>query len=94
MNFKPLVSKLRSNLSIVFWLMLVILLLVEGLVLKKAYDKIAIARTEVEIKVSRQVRINQAAYNDAVRRVESGSSYSPQPPLDSSPFGIIDVSKK
>jgi len=93
-NLKPLLSKLRSNLTIVFWVMLIILLLVEAMVLKKIYDKTASARTEVEIKVSRQVRINDAAYNDAVKRIEDSKTYDPKLISDDSPFGVVDTTPK
>ncbi len=74
--------------------MLIVLLLVEGLVLKDAFDKISDARTEAEITISRQVRINDAAYNDAVKRVEEGGSYDPKLILDGSPFGVVDTTPK
>jgi hypothetical protein len=94
LNLRPLLGKLRANVTIVFWILLIALILLEAWVLKKSYDKVRVAKEEVQISVSRQVRINDEAYNKAIKRVETGNTYQPQPALESAPFGVIDLTQK
>jgi hypothetical protein len=88
-NYKRIIEKLKVDVTIIFWIGLIVLLLVEFFVLAKSYAMIAQIRKESAVPIGRQVRVNFEQYENATRRIEQSINFEPQARLEVTPFGIV-----
>lgn len=90
-GFKNISDKFKNNPTFIFWMLLIVLLLLEGWVLNGSYQNIRAVKKESIISITRQVRINFDQYDKAADRIEQGARYEPRQKIDSSPFGTIQL---
>src|SRR5437868_6822334 len=89
-----LLGKLRGSISIFFSAALVLLIIFEILVLKRAITTVLnIARANPTVQASQLVRINFNAYDKIVKRIQDAPSYVPDQSLYSDPFGSAVTGK-
>ena len=87
LNPKQILSKLTQNLGLLFFVTFMILLVLEGVELKKSVDIVVNLNQEVPPPVEvKGVRINFDNYNLVVERIERAETFRPTGGITKNPF--------
>ena len=87
-NLAGALGNLKKNVGLVFWLILIVVLVMEVLTVKAAVSLILQSNEEAVIPQTNQgVRINFAQYGEVVKRIEGARSFTPSGLIQNNPFG-------
>lgn len=90
-----ILRKVRGSVSIILTAALVILVIFEVLVIKRAVTTVLdIAHGKPQVVTSQLVRINFTAYDKVVDRIQGAPSFTPAITITSNPFGINTSNQK
>jgi hypothetical protein len=76
----------KAGWNYLFWLMLICLLAMEGLVIKNSIKQVLSSQNTPEVQKSKGVRINFKDYDEAVQRIEKGKNFTPSAEAGTDPF--------
>lgn len=78
---------LQKHIGMVFWVLLVLLLVAEGLVIKKSVDlALSANRPQAAFKYTPGVRINFESYKLVTERIEKAKTFRPSSAPQNNPF--------
>ncbi len=81
LSFSDLIARFKRNATSLFWIVLIVLLVLEVLVLWRSLAIMPGLRGEPPVPFpSRSVRVNFTAYDEAVKIIEAGQEVSSQNP--------------
>ena len=87
LDFQSLGAKFRSNSTLIFYLVFILILLFELWVLYPAGRQILASQGAPQgIVPSKGVRLDFEEYEQSINRIENGKDYSPEPPIFQNPF--------
>ncbi len=86
-NFKDLVPLLLSKFSLILWIFLAIVILVEGWVIKSSVDKVLAANDLSQFAGAQLTRVSFDVYDQIEKRLTENSSFLPSQPTTADPFG-------
>jgi hypothetical protein len=86
---KQLNGVIKQQKSIVFWVLLGLVIIVELFVIQRSVAVIVgVQKNQAPEPLSQSVRVNFSAFNQVLKQVEESRSYQPEPVVDMDPFGF------
>jgi hypothetical protein len=93
-DLKSIAAKAGSNVGLVLWIMLLVLIALEGLVLRQSITIMLSARHVEQTPLTKLVRVNFNLYDTIAKRFEQQGSFTPSPVTAPNPFGRLEKPKE
>lgn len=88
LDLRVITTKVKSNSAFVFYFLLCLVFIFEIFILYTTVKKVVEANKAPDgIVLSKGVRLNLTGFEESVKRINSGKTYYPNPPLYEDPFG-------
>ncbi len=92
-NIGDIFQKLQKNVSIVFGVAVIAVMLMEALVIKHSIDTVLQVKNQVPNFQARIVRVNLPNYTKIETQINNSGEYRPEPLGIESPFATTPVKK-
>ncbi|HAG27484.1 TPA: hypothetical protein DCG61_01730 [Patescibacteria group bacterium] len=87
-DIKGILPALFKKFSLVLWIALALLIVAEGLIIKRSFDKIMTANDSSLYANVQLVRVNFNTYDQIEKRLNENTNFLPSTPVSPDPFGL------